>query len=131
MNINLCKCVSSINTAHIYSSSMTNDFLSHSVCHFSCLILFHYTYILPYTILYLHTFPYVLPLHSSHTTYSFSLTWYIHPCLYNSANSVPSAENAIPQIVKTPPWYFTAQLKCWQLNICHLINVHSILSVLL
>ena len=57
----------------------------------------------------------------------FSVIWHMHPCLYNSVNSVPSTENAIPQTVKTPPWYFTNQLKCyWQLNTCHLINPHSI-----
>lgn len=80
-----------------------------------------YIYMLSHTIIiyFLYTFAILHKL--------FSKTWYMHPWFYNSANYVLSAENAIPQTVKTPPWNFTAQLKChWHLNICHLLTPQSI-----
>lgn len=52
--------------------------------------------------LYLYNFPCMLPLRCSHTAYIISIMSNSHPCLYNSANSIPSAENAIPQTVETP-----------------------------
>lgn len=89
--------------AHIHSSSMTKIF--YNIFH----VWFYPTcYRLAYTMLYLYTFRYML----SHTIiidflYTFAIlhnlfcqTWYMHPWLYNSANSVPSAENSILQTVK-------------------------------
>lgn len=61
-----------------------------------------YTYILLYIYIPPHTtviyFLYTLAIQNL-----FSQAHYLHPCLYNSANSILSAEKAIPQIVKTSP----------------------------
>lgn len=91
------------------------------LCYIMLIYFFTYYYMLSHTIIiyFLYTFAILHKL--------FSKTWYMHPWLYNSANYVPSAENAIPQTVKTPPWYFTAQFKChWHLNICYLLTPQSI-----
>lgn len=114
----------------LYNSSMTNNILllKSTIFHiWFCSIMF----ILLHTMLYLYNFPCMLPLRCSHTTYIVSLSWYSHPCLYNSANSIPSAENAIPQTVETPliihsPTQVPQTAKC-----LHLINPHTILFVLL
>lgn len=87
-----------------FSITFLSYFISDSILlylHTSCCIMhiYFYIYIPPDTIVIY--FLYTLAIQNL-----FSQACYIHPCLYNSANSILSAENAVPQIVKTSPWLF-------------------------
>lgn len=72
-------------------------------------------------------------LHCSHTTYMFSILNYFRiPASIILLILFPSAENAIPQTVETPPDNSQPNSACYrQLNVYHLINPHTILFVLL